>query len=400
MLSMSKDLIGLILLTLSGFSVQALSEEKQGDLVKIQAEIDEVSRNIDRIKKEQGALLTQLKEIEKYYGKTVATLKELQTQIDSKQRKIRELREKTKKLQLQIAEQNESLSHQVRTAYAMGRKEKLKLMLNQEDPALSSRIMVYYDYLNKARLEKLAVIGHAVAELNELERENLNESELLEQALQLKKTEQEALDRSRIQRKEVLARLEKDFSSSQHRLSRLRESEARLQKLVSGLHEAAIKQPFEPEPVKSVIKQQKAFDGPIKPFASSQGQLPWPVQGEIVQKFGSPRLGSRWDGVLIEAKEGTEIRAVSAGKVVFADWLRGYGLLMIIEHGKGYMTLYAFNQSLYKSVGDRVAPGDVIALVGKSGGRSKAGLYFGIRKNGKPVDPVRWCRKTDQDHAG
>lgn len=397
---MNKIFVGFAWLALSGLSVLVVAEEKNRDLVKIQAEIDAVNRNIKRIEKEQGALLTQLAEIEKYYGKTVATLKQLQGQIDSKQRKIQDLREKTRLLQLEIAEQNEGLSHQVKAAYAMGRKEKLKLMLNQEDPALSSRIMVYYDYLNKARLEKLAGIGQTVIELTELERENLKESQLLEQALQLKKTEQEALDRSRLQRKELLAHLEKDYSSSKLRLSQLREGEARLQKLVNGLQQAAIKQPFEPEPGKPVINQQERVDWPVKPFASSQGQLPWPVKGQLVKKFGSPRLGSRWDGVLIGAGEGTEIRAVSAGKVVFADWLRGYGLLTIIDHGNGYMTLYAFNQSLYKSVGDRVAPGDVIASVGKSGGRSKAGLYFGIRKNGKPVDPVRWCRKTDQDRTG
>ncbi|MGD7034209.1 murein hydrolase activator EnvC family protein [Methylotuvimicrobium buryatense] len=397
---MNKIFVGFICLALSGLSDQIVAEEKNRDLVKIQAEIDAVNRNIKRIEKEQGALLTQLAEIEKYYGKTVATLKQLQGQIDSKQRKIKDLREKTRLLQLEIAEQNEGLRHQVKAAYAMGRKEKLKLMLNQEDPALSSRIMVYYEYLNKARLEKLARIGQAVMDINELERENLKESQLLEQTLQLKKTEQEALDRSRLQRKELLTRLEKDYSSSKLRLSQLREGEARLQNLVNGLQQAAIKQPFEPEPGKPVIKQQELVDWPVKPFASSQGDLPWPVKGQLVKKFGSPRLGSRWDGVLIGAGEGTEIRAVSAGKIVFADWLRGYGLLTIIDHGNGYMTLYAFNQSLYKSVGDRVAPGDVIASVGKSGGRSKAGLYFGIRKNGKPVDPVRWCRKIDQDRTG
>ncbi|MBE0435581.1 MAG: peptidoglycan DD-metalloendopeptidase family protein [Methylomicrobium sp.] len=397
---MNKIFVGFAWFALSCLAVQVAAKEKNRDLVKIQAEIDAVNRNIKRIEKEQGALLMQLAEIEKYYGKTVATLKQLQGQIDSKQRKIKDLREKTRLLQLEIAEQNEGLSHQVKAAYAMGRKEKLKLMLNQEDPALSSRIMVYYDYLNKARLEKLTGIGQTVIELTELERENLKESQLLEQTLQLKKTEQEALDRSRLQRKELLARLEKDYSSSKLRLSQLREGEARLQKLVNGLQQAAIKQPFEPEPGKPVIKQQEPVDWPVKPFASSQGDLPWPVKGQLVKKFGSPRLGSRWDGVLIGAGEGTEIRAVSAGKVVFADWLRGYGLLTIIDHGNGYMTLYAFNQSLYKSVGDRVAPGDVIASVGKSGGRNKAGLYFGIRKNGKPVDPVRWCRKTDQDRTG
>jgi septal ring factor EnvC (AmiA/AmiB activator) len=131
-------------------------------------------------------------------------------------------------------------------------------------------------------------------------------------------------------------------------------------------------------------------------FSSLKGQLPWPVKGRLTNKFGSARAEgaeSIWDGVLINAGEGTEIRAVTSGKVVFSDWLRGYGLLIIIDHGKGYMTLYAFNQSLYRQVGEWVDVGEVIASVGQSGGRSHSGLYFGIRNKGKPVDPLEWCRK-------
>jgi septal ring factor EnvC (AmiA/AmiB activator) len=130
-----------------------------------------------------------------------------------------------------------------------------------------------------------------------------------------------------------------------------------------------------------------------KPFAKMKGQLPWPIKGAIIRQFGSPRFETRWDGVLISATEGTDIRAVTAGHVVFADWLRGYGLMIILDHGGGYMTLYAFNQSLYKKVGESVAAGTVIAAVGSSGGREDSGLYFGIRSKGKPVNPVIWCKK-------
>jgi len=126
-------------------------------------------------------------------------------------------------------------------------------------------------------------------------------------------------------------------------------------------------------------------------FTTLKGSLPWPVKGRLAQSFGSPRADSRWDGVLIEANEGTDIKAVTEGKVVYAEWKMGYGMLLIIDHGHGYMTLYAFNQSLYKHEGDWVEAGDVIATVGQSGGRSQAGLYFGIRQNGTPVDPLEWC---------
>lgn len=384
---------------LAGAVLQPVSAEQERDLAGIRAEIDAVSRDIERIVKDRKALMTQLAEIEKYYGKTIATLKNLEREIGQKQSRIESLRNQMQVLQLEIAEQNQGLGDQIRAAYAMGRKEKLKLILNQEDPALSSRIMVYYDYLNKARLNKIARMSQSAADLSQLEQENIKATESLEQALQLKKIEQEALQRSRLQRKELLAHLEKDYSSRKLLLGQLKEDESRLQNLVDGLHRATEKQAVEPPEEKPVITQQTS-DWPNQPFSSLQGKLPWPIVGALVKKFGSPRLGSQWDGVLISASEGTAIRAVSPGRVVFADWLRGYGLLMIVDHGSGYMTLYAFNQSLYKSVGDRVSAGEVIAAVGKSGGRSKPGLYFGIRKNGKPIDPVRWCRKTDQDRAG
>jgi septal ring factor EnvC (AmiA/AmiB activator) len=127
-------------------------------------------------------------------------------------------------------------------------------------------------------------------------------------------------------------------------------------------------------------------------FPALKGKLPWPVKGRLAQRFGSPRSEGIWDGVLIDASEGMEVQAVTRGKVVYAEWLRGYGLLTIIDHGQGYMTLYAFNQSLYKRMGDQVKAGDVIASVGQSGGRSQSGLYFGIRKKGVPIDPLEWCR--------
>ncbi|MCK5122394.1 MAG: peptidoglycan DD-metalloendopeptidase family protein, partial [Methylococcales bacterium] len=141
-------------------------------------------------------------------------------------------------------------------------------------------------------------------------------------------------------------------------------------------------------------------EGSVKEFAKLKVKLPWPVKGRLVKKFGAHRSGSRWDGVLIQAKEGANIKVVTRGRVVYADWLRGYGLLTIIDHGKGYMTLYAFNQSLYKSVGDWVDAGAVIATVGQSGGQSSAGLYFGVRRKGKPVDPVKWCRKVRRGKVG
>lgn len=356
--------------------------DKNKELSKIQAEISTVSGNIDRIEKEQGVLLAQLAEMEKHYGKIVVSLNAVQKQINLKRKKLKALRAESAALRAEVRKQNRGLHSQIKAAYAMGRKERLKLMLNQQEPAVSSRMMVYYDYLNNERLEKLARIERAHNHIKALEQEKQQETEQLERQLGQVKKEQAELAGIRTERKVLLSRLGKEYSSSQLKLSRLKEGEKRLQRLVQKLQQADADQIFKP--------------GPAKPFVKLQGHLPWPVKGQVVKRFGSPRLESRWDGVLIAANEGAEIRAVSKGRVVFADWFRGYGLLTIIDHGHGFMTLYAFSQSLYKAVGDYVVPGDIIATVGKSGGRNKAGLYFGIRRKGKPVDPVRWCRKIDR----
>jgi septal ring factor EnvC (AmiA/AmiB activator) len=254
-------------------------------------------------------------------------------------------------------------------------------------------MMVYFNYINKERLKKLADIDAAVQHLDELDKQQQTETELLEQDLERKKSEQAALDKDRKQRNELLVQIGNDFSSSEQQLSQLQISENRLKSLMASLpiteEELAVDAEQENELSPSMGNSSELKGD----FSTLKGKLPWPVSGRLVQKFGSPRSEGSWDGVLINASEGMEIKAVTRGKVVYAEWLRGYGLLTIIDHGQGYMTLYAFNQSLYKQMGDSVEAGDVIASVGQSGGRSQAGLYFEIRKKGVPINPLEWCRR-------
>nr|WP_305909245.1 peptidoglycan DD-metalloendopeptidase family protein [Methylomarinum sp. Ch1-1]MDP4522145.1 peptidoglycan DD-metalloendopeptidase family protein [Methylomarinum sp. Ch1-1] len=258
--------------------------------------------------------------------------------------------------------------------------------MNQQDPALSSRIMVYYDYLNKARLRKLEAVEKNYRALKQLEQQKRQETEALNTALRQRQREQSELQKVRSERETLLVQMERQYSTKKSQLERLKSNEKELQQLIAALQRRS---------------SDTIFQGtPDKPFAQLKGRLPWPLKGRMVKKFGSRRSESRWDGVLINAKEGADIHAVTRGRVVYADWLRGYGLLTIIDHGKGYMTLYAFNQSLYKAEGDWVEAGEVIASVGSSGGRSHPALYFGIRRKGKPVDPLRWCRKIHKDRVG
>jgi septal ring factor EnvC (AmiA/AmiB activator) len=387
----------------------------------VQSDIAATNENMRRIQQKKNTLNTQLGEVEKLYGRTAALLKTLQAQVEQKRRNLNKIEQEKQNLYDEVEKQNKELAGQLKAAYAMGQKEKLKLLLNQQDPALSSRMLVYYDYLNKARLTKLSSISESMQHLDRLGNQQQRETELLEKDLEQKKSEQLAADSVRKRRAELLTQLKSDFSSNEQQIIHLKEGENKLKNLASSLQRSTNDLTFEVEQTK---KLHKAVEVPTEPakglpdsedddykippdsplqkegvgkdFPSLKGQLLWPVKGRLANKFGSARAESsdnRWDGVLIDASEGTEIHAVTSGKIVFSDWLRGFGLLIIIDHGKDYMTLYAFNQSLYRKVGDWVDVGEVIASVGQSGGRSRSGLYFGIRNKGKPVDPLEWCRK-------
>ena len=366
--------------------------QTSNELNKVESDISEVKQDMQRLSQQKDNLLNLLADIEKHYGEIAALLKTLQIQIEQKRQSLDNIRQDMQVYQKEIDKLSKELAGQIRAAYAMGQKEKLKLLLNQQDPALSSRMMVYFNYFNKERLKKLTEIEAAVQRLDQLDKQKKTETELLEQNLEQKKSEQAALDEARKQRNELLVQIGNDFSSSEQQLTQLQESQNRLKSLMASL-------PITEEELAVDAEQAKELSSPIEnsselksDFSTLKGKLPWPVRGRLSQKFGSPRSEGTWDGVLIDASEGMEIKAVTRGKVVYAEWLRGYGLLTIIDHGQGYMSLYAFNQSLYKRIGDTVEGGDVIASVGQSGGRSQAGLYFGIRKKGVPIDPLEWCR--------
>jgi len=218
----------------------------------------------------------------------------------------------------------------------------------------------------------------------------------LEKDIQQKKLQQSALNAVRQQRNELLA--DTAATSHEEQLRYLAESDNKLRNLIASLpQELGIK--MDPIPATTVkpsgvgdVAYQKEFSDRQGSFDSLKGKLSWPIQGKLVRNFNSLQTDGVQNGVLIEAPEGLDVHAIASGKVTFADWMRSYGYLVIIDHGEGYMSLYAFNQSLNKQVNDPVKAGEVIATVGQSGGRSRPGLYFGIRKKAIPVNPTVWCR--------
>ena len=380
------------LLNLSIRLAYAKTEDIQANpqLYKVESDIIDVKQDMQRLSDEKSGMEEMLSNIEKHYGETATSLKAELSIIEQQRQSLSRIQLEIKSYKREIEVINKELVGHFRAAYLMGQEQRLKLILNQQDPAIFARIMVYFNCINKERLKNLSNKEIAVKLLGQLDQQKKTETELLQKILEQKKSEQALLDQDRKQRHALLAKIKQDYSSNEHQLSQLQENEISLKNLMSSL-------PITDEELAVNVgqnKEQAQINSEFKGDLSTlKGSLSWPIKGRLAQTFGSPRADSHWDGVLIEANEGTEIKAVMEGKVVYAEWLKGYGMLLIIDHGHGLMTLYAFNQSLYKHTGEWVESGDVIATVVQSGGRNQAGLYFGIRQNGTPVDPLEWCHR-------
>jgi septal ring factor EnvC (AmiA/AmiB activator) len=239
--------------------------------------------------------------------------------------------------------------------------------------------MVYYDYLNSARIERAQEINRILDMLQRTEAQIALEEERLLGLQRKKESDIQRLKLARTGRQEIMTALNADIRDKGKQLSGMQQDEKGLQELLERLRRELAERPVDP-----VTR---------KPFRALKGKMRWPSDGSLAARFGADKgSGLSWDGVLISAREGSEVRAVYHGRVVFADWLRGFGLLLIIDHGNGYMTLYGHNQALFKETGEWVEADEPVALIGSSGGRLKAGLYFEVRHKGRPVNPKAWCR--------
>jgi len=278
-----------------------------------------------------------------------------------------------------LISQRQIMVQQIRAAFAIGRQDRLKLILNQQDPAVAGRLMIYHDYFNRSRAQQLGLIQDTLNKLQHAEREMTKEASRMRELQGRKQLEMANLEQSRSSRKKLISQLNKKISSGGVRLKELKEDETRLQNLLVQIQQQALQ--------KAKVNSRK------KPFQSRKGKMNWPTKGSFKARFGSKKRGGlQWDGVLISAPEGEDVKAVYHGKVVFSDWLRGFGLMLILDHGDGYMTLYGHNQSLSKQVGELVSTNEVVAVLGDSGGQTDPGVYFAMRHNGVPVNPAKWFK--------
>ncbi|HEX7029416.1 MAG TPA: peptidoglycan DD-metalloendopeptidase family protein [Gammaproteobacteria bacterium] len=370
------SLLLLVALPLHGAPEDA--ERKQEELEALRDEIRDLQQQIARDIGQRDELTAGLRETERELGRAANALREVNITLDFKQQRLDKLKAEQRARRGALAAEREALAGQVRAAYMAGREEKMKLLLNQQDPATFGRVLAYYDYFNRARVRRIDHVNEQLARLAVLKTEIDREVAALTGAREKRAAILDGLERTRDERAQLLAKLETRIRSRNAELEQLRADERALSELVASLLDVFADIP-------SQLANRAAF-------GELRGKLPWPAAGSVVARFGEPRVGGRmqWNGLMIAGEPGTPVRAVSHGRVAYADWLPHYGLLMVIEHGDGYLSLYGHNQALYKEVGDWVEGGEIIAAIGDSGGQQRAALYFEIRHGKEVVNPGRW----------
>ena len=356
----------------------AAQPDPEKELREVREKIEALQRSMRRDTDRRDALSGQLRDAEENVRDARGRLTDVRKRLAESDATLQALAADRERNQAALAGQRDVLAAEIRTAYVGGRQEQFKMLLSQEDPATLGRMLVYYAYFGRARAAKIAEIQAIVAKLDADARTEALVRERLAALETDSRQELSAVDAARDERNRALRAVNAKIRTRGDSIAKLKREAASLEKLIADLRKAMSDLP----PTGGL-----AFD-------KVRGRLAWPVAGRITARFGQARGGGlKWNGVMIEAARGAAVHALYDGRIAYADWLPGMGLLVIVDHG-GYMSLYAHNEQLFKAVGERVAGGEAIATVGDTGGRSVPGLYLEIRRGTKPVDPVPWFRRS------
>jgi murein hydrolase activator len=356
--------------------------QAEAELKAVKAQMEKVRADMERDAGKRDKLARELEESEKTVSGARVELDRLRRERATHTSRRAELAGQQRDEEAALAKDREALAGQIRAASMIGQEEPLKLLLNQRDPAQAGRVLTYYQYFGRARASQIQAINLHLSELATLDASMAEEEERLAKLEAEQKGELSKLQSARERRGRALVSLDEESKNRAKELARLKDQQGGLEKLVRELRRA-------------LERIDKFPTDSRDAFAKLRGKLAWPTTGRLVASFGQVRAGGvKWDGVLVAGAQGSPVRAVYHGRVVYADWLSGLGLLTIIDHGDGYLSLYGHNERLYKEVGERVTAGDTIATLGDSGGRASPALYFEIRKAGKPVNPAPWFKSA------
>jgi septal ring factor EnvC (AmiA/AmiB activator) len=399
---------GVLLLPLAG---QA-AEDNKSQLKDIQQSIAEKEKAVKQQQQQRSSLQDQLKQQEKTIAQASRLLRDTQGTLSQLGKDISGLNASIAKLQKQQSTQQEILAKQLDAAFRQGQHSAVQLILSGEESQRSERILAYFSYLNEARQQTIEELKQTRLKLAKQKTTLVAKQGQQKSLLGEQQTQQQKLEQARGARKQTLTALEASLEKDQQRLVELRQNETRMRdKIARAEREARARAEREAREAAKVREQMRAKEQQAKKTGTSykpseadrsliartgglgrpSGQAMWPVRGRTLHSFGEQLQGElRWKGMVISAAEGSEVKAIADGRVLLADWLQGYGLVVVVEHGKGDMSLYGYNQSALVNVGAQVRAGQPIALVGTSGGQGTPSLYFEIRRQGQAVNPLPW----------
>ena len=356
-----------------------LTQIKERELEAVREQISALKQNMDRRAADRDRITGELQDAEMLISEKRIRLADLERQRRFSEKKKAQLEQKLLDREAQLAEETRLLEAQLRAAYTSGSQERIKLLLNQHDPATLGRLLTYYRYFSDFRGRNIDTANAHIVELSALKAQAAKEENRLAGLARARTAELAELNAAQQQRQSLLLALQKKMQQEGTEIQRLAAQEQDLARLIAELNRILSDYPISSE----------------EPFSELKGRLTWPVAGSLLHDFGQPRArGLKWNGVVLAAPRGREVRAIYHGRVVFADWLAGMGLLVIVDHGEGFMTLYGYNETTLKTAGDWVAPGDAIATVGDSGGQQRAALYFEIRQGTRPLNPRGWFGRS------
>ena len=378
---------GLLALALGAAAAQAGNAADSAELDSLRGRIDALKQKLSGAEEDRSEASDSLRESERGVSEANRKLRNIGAQQRSVQAELERTGKRSRELEETIATQQRELGQLLALRHVSGREDYLKLLLSGRDPNQTARDLYYYSYISRAQAEFIRSLRANVAGLAQLARDGRAKSAELAELESEQRTSRKELLAQQAERRRLLAKLAQQIRSQRRQIKSLQRDEQRLSRLVEELSKVIA-------PATALRRNDQLPERGREPgvFAALKGKLRLPTRGELINRYGSPRSdsGLSWKGLFIRGSSGQEVRAVASGQVVYADWMRGFGNLMIIDHGQSYLTIYGNNESLLKQVGDKVASGDTVATVGNSGGSQDSGLYFEIRHQGKAFDPMRW----------
>jgi len=362
---------------------------QQEELENLRNRIAAMQREMDKTSETKSEAADALRESEREISNINRKLIELTAKLRVADHKLGKLQTQQQELSNAMTGQHVLLGNLLRQQYLGGKQEYLKLLLNNQDPSRVARDLQYYHYIARSRATWIASLNADFAALNNVSMAARAQRLELAELRAEQSAQKDSLGKQQRARQKMLLKVSKQLRLQRREMSRLQRNESQLAQLVEKITEM-LAQPESNSIFRNDRLPDNRFDG--SPFDQLKGKLTLPVKGEITNRFGTQRPDSSvlWKGLFVRTSSGQAVKVIAAGQVVFADWLRGFGNLLIVDHGKGYMSLYGNNESLHKQVGDILRGGDTIAVVGNSGGNDISGLYFELRHKSKPLDPIKW----------